>query len=150
MNFIIDPNNLNKLSIYSYEGTIDFTYEVDSLLENLNLKENIKREIIIFGQQLMVTMFIIMPKNEIYQKYKLKFLPSATKNLKEHGITSQQVGYYLSTINHYPYYLNYYGNVDFSSNKNDVFTSKGEQYYTKYITPEYIKFMKDAINLVYK
>jgi serine/threonine protein kinase len=136
MNLDIKLQNLlvnkdNNIQIID-SGATDFTYEVDSILENV--KEDIKREILIFGQQLIVTLNTYNTISSLYNIHKLKIIPTAINKLKDLGITSQEVGDYLSTVKDdttfsYSYMLNYYGNRNFVP--------------TKHVC---IKYMKDMIN----
>jgi hypothetical protein len=138
-------NKDNNIQIID-SGATDFTYEVDSILEKL--KEDEKREILIFGQQLIVTLNTFRTLGYLFQKYKFQMLPSAIKNLKKRGITPQEVGDYLSTVKDdtqlsYSYMLNYYGNPKFVPN--DYITPKGSIGF-KTTKKECIAYMKRKIN----
>ena len=80
----------------------------------VGVSEDVKQEVVIFGQQLIVALNILKYYNDVYNKYKSECLPSIDK-LKELGVTADELVKYLNTIKNdeqfsYSFMLNYYGN----------------------------------------
>lgn len=152
-----DDNNIQIID----SGITQFTHEVKDILTELD--DTIKREIIIFAQQLMITLYLkkydipdLKDDEEdddddyaltiIFKTFTFQTLPTAIEKLKERGITSQQVGEYLITIKDdieysYSYMLNLYTNLIITETKEerDTYVKKmTDKIFSMYDTTSYI------------
>lgn len=143
INLDIKPPNLlvnidNNIQIID-SGATDFTHDVNEVLVDVN-DSDLKRELIIFAQQLIITLNILQYKPALFQAHKFKILPNSIKKLKELGITPDEAADYLITIKDdiqfsYSYMLNYYGNAESVGSKQD--NAKYVKSSTKYVFTKY-------------